>query len=144
ARPGPDAVLPARYQAGGAVARRLAARFVLVPQHRPLADGGADSVAAGHLATEGGAGAWLLVRSLGRVHGSPADPHAGVDARAGRHLVRGGRGADIDLRGFAVAVEGPASADRSAGARAARAGGGRTQGARRGLIVHQGVPSGTS
>src|SRR3546814_15589612 len=56
ARPGPDAVLPARHQAGGALARRLAEEFVLAAQHRPVADGRADPAAAGHPAIEGSAG----------------------------------------------------------------------------------------
>ena len=75
---------------------RRAEGVVLVPQHRPGADGAADPAAAGHDAAAGGDRARLCVCALGRVHAAADRRHAGVDARAGRHDLqrrRGGAGA---------------------------------------------------
>ena len=64
----------------------LLSSCVLVPQHRPRADGAADAAAAWALMQLlGGDRARLLVRALGGVHAAAAHPAAGLDARARRH-----------------------------------------------------------
>src|SRR3546814_17423683 len=102
ARHRPDAVLPARPEAGRGGEGRPAARWLLVDEHRPGPDGRPDPAADGRAAAGSEPGARLLVRAVGGVH-EPSDHRpAGVAAGAGRHDLRGRRAAGGLVRGPAV------------------------------------------
>src|SRR5690606_255314 len=79
------AVLHARPARADALEHGGPEALLLEPQHRAGTDGGPDPAAARHDATAGGDRAWLLVRTLGRVHAEADRRPAGLDARPRRH-----------------------------------------------------------
>src|SRR5690606_26296542 len=96
-----------RHEARAGLARRHPQDELLVPQHRPRADGLAHPSAAGNAAAVRLARARLLVRAVRGVHAAAAGRSAGLAARSRRHDFRHRRVGPGAVRGGLVDLPPP-------------------------------------